>query len=76
MHSPIAATASVSVRGEQGFILAVSTGTNHLGRATPLCPSNLDFNLLSDGKCVIDLDATIPHRTLDFGVPKQELYRA
>ena len=58
------------------LILALSISGNHSGRAASLCPNNLDFNLFSDGKRVIDLDAEIPHRTLDLGVPKQELYRA
>ena len=36
----------------------------------------LDFNLLGDGKRVIDLDTQVPHGTLNLGVAEQELYRA
>src|SRR5262245_31532916 len=36
--------------------------------------SDLDF--FSDGEGVVDLDTEVPHRTLDFGVAKQELYGA
>ena len=37
---------------------------------------NSDFDLLRDGKGVIDVDAQIPHRTFDLRVPEQTLNRA
>src|SRR5262249_41944528 len=35
-----------------------------------------DVDPFRDGKCVVDLDTEVPHRTLDLDVAEQELYRA
>jgi hypothetical protein len=47
-------------------------GTGHLkvGRACPLCPGISDINLFRYCQGVIDLDAEIPDRAFDFGMPK------
>ena len=44
-----------------------------MGRACPLCPGISDVNLFRYCEGVIDLDAEIPDRTLDLGVPEQKL---
>src|SRR5271165_168548 len=41
----------------------------------PLCPETSDFDLLSDGERVIDLDSEISDRTFHFLVAKQKLDR-
>ena len=46
---------------------------NVLGRACPLCPGISDVNLFSYRKRVIDLNAEISDRALDFGVAQQDL---
>ncbi len=33
----------------------------------------LDLNLLGNQKCIVGIDAQVPHRTLDLGVAQQEL---
>jgi hypothetical protein len=33
-----------------------------------------DIDLFSYGKSIVNLDAKVAHRALDFGVSKQELY--
>jgi len=43
------------------------------GRACLLCPSISDVNLFRYCQGVIDLDAEIPDRAFDLGMPKQEL---
>ena len=43
------------------------------GRACPLCPGISDINLFRYCKGVIDLDAEIPNRAFDLGMPQQEL---
>lgn len=47
-----------------------------MGRGCPLCPCNSDVDLLGNFKGIIDLDAEVPDRALDLGVPKQQLYRS
>jgi hypothetical protein len=44
-----------------------------LGRACPLCPGISDINLFRYGQGVIDLNAEIPDRALDLGMPEQKL---
>ena len=44
-----------------------------MGRACPLCPGISDINLFRYRQGVIDLDAEIPHRAFDLGMPEQEL---
>ena len=41
----------------------------------PLCPDTSDFDLLSDGKRVIDLNSEVTDRTFHFLVAKQKLDR-
>ena len=41
----------------------------------PLCPNTSDFDLLSDGKRIIDLDSEISDGTFHFLVAKQKLDR-
>src|SRR4029079_16179301 len=43
------------------------------GRACPLCPGISDINLFRYCQGVIDLDAEIPDRAFDLGMPEQEL---
>ena len=43
------------------------------GRACLLCPGISDINLFRYCQGVIDLDAEIPDRAFDLGMPKQEL---
>jgi hypothetical protein len=43
------------------------------GRACLLCPGISDVNLFRYCQGIIDLDAEIPDRTFDLGMPKQEL---
>jgi hypothetical protein len=42
--------------------------------ALPGGPGASDVDLLRYGKSIIDLDAKVAHRALDFGVAKQELH--
>jgi hypothetical protein len=49
------------------------TGGQRAGRACPLCPGISDINLFRYCQGVIDLDAEIPDRAFDLGMPKQEL---
>jgi hypothetical protein len=50
--------------------LLVAHLTNRLpGRAGLLCPGISDFDLLCNLKGIVDLDAKIPHRALNFLVP-------
>src|SRR6267154_5820752 len=49
------------------------TGGWRTGRACPLCPGISDINLFRYCQGVIDLDAEIPHRAFDLGVPEQKL---
>ena len=49
------------------------TGGQMPGRACPLCPGISDINLFRYCQGVIDLDAEIPDRAFDLGMPKQEL---
>ena len=43
------------------------------GRADMLCPGISDVNLFRYCQGVIDLDAEIPDRAFDLGMPEQEL---
>ena len=45
------------------------------GRAIPLCPRTSDVDLFGYRESVVDLDAEIAHRALDFLVSQQKLYR-
>jgi hypothetical protein len=47
-----------------------------MGRADPLCPGTSDVDLLSDRQCVVDFDAKIANRALDFAVAQNELNRS
>jgi hypothetical protein len=49
------------------------TGGWRAGRACPLCPGISDINLFRYCQSVIDLDAEIPDRAFDLGMPEQEL---
>ena len=44
------------------------------GRAIPLCPGISDVDLFGYSEGVVDLDAEIAYRALDFLVPQQQLY--
>ena len=44
-----------------------------MGRACPLCPCISDINLFRYCQGVIDLNAEIPDRAFDLGMPEQEL---
>jgi hypothetical protein len=57
--SPVVAQSAASNRAEQ----------------CPLCPDTSDFDLLSDGKRIIDLDSEISDGTFHFLVGKQKLDR-
>jgi hypothetical protein len=43
-----------------------------MGRTCPLCPGISAINLFRYCQGVIDLDAEIPDRAFNFGVPNQE----
>ena len=45
------------------------------GRAIPLCPGISDVDLFGYSEGVVDLDAEIPHCTLDLPVPQQKAHR-
>jgi hypothetical protein len=47
------------------------TGRKMAGRACPLCPGISDINLFRYGQGVIDLNAEIPDRAFDLGMPEQ-----
>ena len=49
------------------------TGHLKVGRACPLCPGSSDINLFRCRQGVIILDAEIPDRAFDLGMPKQKL---
>src|ERR1700730_6422712 len=49
------------------------SGSLRLGRACPLCPGISDINLFRYCQGVIDLNAEIPDRAFDLGMPEQEL---
>jgi hypothetical protein len=49
------------------------TGGQRAGRASPLCPGISDINLFRYCQGVIDLDAEIPDRAFDLGMPEQKL---
>src|ERR1035438_3109592 len=53
--------------------MAVKTGGYGSGRACPLGPGISDINLFRYCQGVIDLDAEIPDRAFDLGMPEQEL---
>ena len=44
-----------------------------MGRACPLRPSITDINLFGYCQGIIDLNAEIPDRAFDLGMPEQEL---
>jgi hypothetical protein len=50
--------------------LAQSAASNRAEQC-PLCPDTSDFDLLSDGKRIIDLDSEISDGTFHFLVAKQ-----
>src|SRR4249919_3793029 len=54
--------------------LARSAASNRAEQC-PLCPNTSDFDLLSDGKRIIDLDSEISDGTFHFLVAKQKLDR-
>jgi hypothetical protein len=54
--------------------LAQSVASNRAEQC-PLCPYTSDFDLLSDGKRIIDLDSEISDGTFLFLVAKQKLDR-
>jgi hypothetical protein len=49
------------------------TGGSRSGRTCPLCPDISDINLFRYCQGVIDLNAEIPDRAFDLGMPEQEL---
>jgi hypothetical protein len=53
--------------------MAAKTGGYGSGRACPLGPGISDINLFRYCQGVIDLDAEIPDRAFDLGMPEQEL---
>src|SRR5258708_16568095 len=55
-------------------LLARSAASNRAEQC-PLCPDTSDFDLLSDGERIIDLDSEISDRTFHFLVAKQKLDR-
>src|SRR6202048_3363697 len=55
-------------------LLARSAASNRAEQC-PLCPNTSDFDLLSDGKRIIDLDSEISDGTFHFLVAKQKLDR-
>jgi hypothetical protein len=57
----------------RGVPLLAQTGGQRLGRAFPLCPGISDINLFRYCQRVIDLNAKIPDRAFDLGMPEQEL---
>ena len=57
-----------------GLELALS-GASNRAEQCPLCPNTSDFDLLSDGKRIIDLDSEISDGTFHFLVAKQKLDR-
>ena len=59
----------------QGLLLA-RLGHEMTGRACLLCPGISDINLLGYGECIVNLDAEVAHRALDFGVSQEQLDRA
>jgi hypothetical protein len=46
-------------------------GLQPLGRASLLCPSISDFDLLSDGERIVDLNPEVTNRALEFGMPER-----
>src|ERR1700730_14868622 len=55
-------------------LMARSAASNRAEQC-PLCPNTSDFDLLSDGKRIIDLDSEISDGTFHFLVAKQKLDR-
>jgi hypothetical protein len=53
--------------------MAAQTGGLMSGRACPLCPGISDINLFRYCQGVIDLDAKIPDRAFDLGMPEKKL---
>ena len=60
-------------RGRRPY-MARSAASNRAEQC-PLCPDTSDFDLLSDGKRVIDLNSEVTDRTFHFLVAKQKLDR-
>jgi hypothetical protein len=52
---------------------STQTGGEKAGRACPLCPGISDVHLFRYRQGVIDLNAEIPDRAFDLGMPKQKL---
>jgi hypothetical protein len=50
---------------------STQTGGQRLGRAFPLCPRISDINLFRYCQRVIDLNAKIPDRAFDLGMPER-----
>src|ERR1700738_1491631 len=57
-----------------GRVMALSAASNRAEQC-PLCPNTSDFDLLSDGKRIIELDSEISDGTFHFLVAKQKLDR-
>jgi len=53
--------------------LMAQSGGEGPGRARPLCPGISDINLFRYSEGVIHLNAEIPDRAFDLGMPEQEL---
>jgi hypothetical protein len=53
--------------------LLAQTGRKRAARACPLCPGISDINLFRYGQGVIDLNAEIPDRAFNLGMPEQKL---
>src|SRR4051812_1634165 len=49
------------------------THRSRTGRARQLCPGSSDVNLFSYRKGIVDLNAEVAHRALDFRVAQQDL---
>jgi hypothetical protein len=47
-----------------------------MGRASPLCPSTSNVDLLRDCKSIVNLDPEIPGSAFDAHMAEQKLHRA
>ena len=50
-------------------VMTINDGTTR--RASLLCPSISDFDLLSDGERIVDLNPEVTNRALEFGMPER-----
>src|SRR6202048_1086949 len=62
-------------RGSPLFRSVARSAASNRAEQCPLCPNTSDFDLLSDGKRIIDLDSEISDGTFHFLVAKQKLDR-